>query len=678
MTNDAYRELTDWSGIHGLPRFDLIRDEDFAPAMDRALADADAAIEAIAANPEPPSFQNTVAALETAEQPLNNLCAVFYTLTGVDSNERREALSREFAPILAAHGSKVSMDRRLYDRVAAVFEGADALPPQDRRVTELALRSFRRAGAGLDGDARARMAAIRQRLAVLQTQFGQNVLADERDLVMQVPDDRLSGLPDWLLTAMRAAAAERGRDGQIVTLSRSLIVPFLQYSDDRDLREAAWRAWVARGSGEGAGGAATDNNAIVAEILALRHERAQLLGYEDFAAYKLEPEMAGTAERVEELLTEVWNAAKKRADSDGAELARMLQQDGVNAELAPWDWRYYAERKRRAEHDLDEAEVKPYLTLDAMREAVFDVANRLFRLEFEPFDAPLWSPDARAWRVMRDGQEMAIFIADDFARPSKRSGAWCGALRYQHKIGDGQRAIVVNVCNFTPPAKPGAPAFLSWDDAGTLFHEFGHALHHILSDVHWPSISGTSVARDFVELPSQLYEHWLEQPEVLDQHARHAETGAALPADLRDRIIAAGNADQGFSTLEYLQSALVDLGFHRGEPPADPMARQAEILAELDAPTAIPMRHATPHFGHVFSGDGYSAGYYSYLWSEVMDADAFEAFREAGDIFDPETARRLEASILSRGDSAPADDLWIEFREQKPGIKPLLSGRGLI
>ncbi|NHF71802.1 M3 family metallopeptidase [Paracoccus xiamenensis] len=672
------RELTDWTGPYGLPRFDLISDEDFAPAMQQALADANAAIEAIAANPAPASFDNTLAALEVAEETLNNVCAVFYTLTGVDSNDKREALSREFAPLLAAHGSKVGMDKRLFDRVAAVWEGADALPPEDRRITELALRDFRRAGAGLKGVDRDRMAAIRQRLAVLSNQFGQNVLADERDFVMPIPDDRLAGLPDWLLAAMRAAASERGLTGQVVTLNRSLIVPFLQYSDDRELREAAWRAWSLRGSGQGAGGAKTDNLPLIAEILALRHERAQLLGYADFAAFKLEPEMAGTAERVEELLTEVWNAAKKRADADGAQLSMMMQDDGINADLAPWDWRYYAERKRRAEHDLDEAEVKPYLTLDAMLGAVFDVANRLFGLEFEAFDAPLWSPDVRAWRITRDGQEMAIFLGDFFARPSKRSGAWCGALRYQHKIGAGQRAIVTNVCNFTPPAETGAPAFLSWDDAHTLFHEFGHALHHILSDVAWPSISGTSVARDFVELPSQLYEHWLEQPEVLDRHARHAETGAALPADLRDRIIAAGNADQGFATLEYLQSALVDLAFHRGAPPADPMARQAEVLAALDAPVAIPMRHATPHFAHVFTGDGYSSGYYSYLWSEVMDADAFEAFREAGDVFDPETARRLEKSILSRGGSAPADQLWIEFRERMPGVAPLLTGRGLI
>ncbi|MDO5606173.1 MAG: M3 family metallopeptidase [Paracoccus sp. (in: a-proteobacteria)] len=672
------RELTDWTGPLGLPRFDLIGDEDFAPAMDAALAQAGAAIEAIAANPAPPDFANTVAALETAEQPLNNLCAVFYTLAGVDSNERREELSRDFAPLLAAHGSRVGMDPRLYARVASVWERADDLAPQDRRVTELALRGLRRAGAGLDEAGRDRMAGIRARLAVLSTQFSQNVLADERDFVMPVADGDIAGLPGWLLDAMAAAARERGMTGRVVTLSRSLIVPFLQYADDRALRAEAWRAWVARGSGRGAGGARTDNCAIIAEILALRHERARLLGYEDFAAFKLEPEMAGSAARVEELLTQVWDAAKPRADADAAQLSALMARDGLNDTLSPWDWRYYAERRRRSEHDLDEDEVKPYLTLDAMLGAVFDVAHRLFGLKMEPVEAPLWSPDMRGWRVTRDGREMAVFLGDYYARPAKRSGAWCSALRYQHHIGAGQRAIVVNVCNFTPPAAPGAPALLSWDDARTLFHEFGHALHHILSDVDWPSISGTSVARDFVELPSQLLEHWLEQPEVLDAHARHAETGAALPADLRDRIIAAGNADQGFATLEYLQSALVDLAFHRGAPPADPMARQASVLTALNAPAAIPMRHATPHFAHVFAGDGYSAGYYSYLWSEVMDADAFAAFSETGDIFDPQTARRLEREILSRGGAAPADELWMNFRERMPGIAPLLSGRGLI
>ena len=670
-------ELTQWSGPEGLPRFDRIADGDFAPAVDAELARAEAAHEAIATDPAAPDFANTMAAMEVADEGLNRVLAVFYTLAGVDSNPAREALQREFAPKLAAYGSRIGMDARLYARVQAVAD-AGGLSPEDARLVELSLRGFRRAGAGLTGADRDRMAAIRSRMAVLTTEFSQNVLADERDYVLPVPDSGLAGLPDWLVRSMAAAARERGLDGHVVMLNRSLIVPFLEHASDRALREVAFRAWAARGSGQGAGGVATDNRTIIAEILALRHERAQLLGYADFAAYRLEPEMAGTAERVEELLSAVWTPARTRAAEDEAHLTAMLHAEGVNGAMEPWDWRYYAEQRRRAEHDLDEAEVKPYLTLDAMLAAVFDTANRLFGLEFAPFDAPLWAPAARAWRVTRQGRLMAIFVGDFFARPGKRSGAWCSALQKQHGMGAGQRPIVVNVCNFTPPDSPGAPAFLSWDDAHTLFHEFGHATHHILSDVTWPSISGTSVALDFVELPSQLYEHWLEQPEVLEAHARHHETGQPMPAALRDRILAADRAGQGFATVEYLESALVDLAFHRGAPPIDPMARQDGILAALDAPPAIPMRHASPHFSHVFSGDSYASGYYSYLWSEVMDADAFEAFRETGDIFDPATARRLEETILSRGGSAPPEELWTAFRGRMPGVEPLLRGRGLV
>lgn len=671
-------ELTEWTGPLGLPRFDLIADQDFAPALDQTLAMAAEAVEAIAANGAPPDFANTVAALEMAEEPLNRVCSVFYTLAGVDSNAAREQLQREMAPRLAAHGSKVSMDPRLYARVAAVMQGADSLPAEDRRLTELTLRGLKRAGAGLTGAARDRMAQIRQRLAVLSTEFSQNVLTDERDFVMPIDDTDLGGLPGWLVQAMKAAARERGMTGQVVTLSRSLIVPFLEYSSDRAMRQAAWRGWGARGSGQGAGGAETDNRQIVTEILALRHERARLLGYADFAAYKLEPEMARNAQNVRDLLMQVWTPALRRARADEDRLTAMLHRDGINGALEPWDWRYYAEQRRKAEHALDEAEVKPYLTLEAMIGAVFDTAHRLFGLEMHEIAAPLWGPAVRAWQVTRNGRHMAVFLGDYYARPSKRSGAWCSTLQSQHKLGQGQRPIVINVCNFTPPETEGAPAYLSWDDAHTLFHEFGHALHNILSDVTWPSMSGTSVARDFVELPSQLYEHWLEQPEVLDRHARHVETGQPLPQDLRDRILAAGKADTGFATTEYLESALVDLAFHCGTPPADPMARQAEVLAELGAPSAIPMRHATPHFAHVFSGDGYSSGYYSYMWSEVMDADAFEAFMEKGDAMDPQTAKKLEEWILSKGDSAPADDLWLKFRERKPGVHALLKGRGLL
>ncbi|MDM7255254.1 MAG: M3 family metallopeptidase [Paracoccus sp. (in: a-proteobacteria)] len=671
-------ELTQWTGPQGLPRFDLIADDQFLPAFDTELAHALTEIEAIAGNPAAPDFDNTVAALERAGEGLNRLLAIFYTLVSVDSNPQREALQRDFAPRLADYRSRLSMDPRLHARVAQVARGADALPPEDARVTRLLLRDLVRAGAALAPEARARMAEIRSRMAVLSTQFAQNVLTDERDFVLPVPQDALAGLPDWLRSAMRAAAQARGRDGYVVTLSRSLIVPFLEYAEDRALRETAFRAWAARGSGAGAGGGATNNLPLVTEILALRHERARLLGHEDFAAWKLETQMARSADRVEALLHQVWAPARARAEADQAEMTEMLRRDGVNGPLQPWDWRFYAARKSRADHDFDTDSVKPYLTLEAMLGAVFDVAFRLFRLEFTLVEAPLWHDDVRAWQVTREGAPLALFLGDFYARPGKRSGAWCSALQLQHKMGQGQRAIVVNVCNFTPPEQPGGPAFLSWDDARTLFHEFGHATHHILSDVTWPSISGTSVAQDFVELPSQLFEHWLAQPQVLDAHARHHATGAPLPSDLRDRLLAAERADAGFATVEYLESALVDLAFHRGAPPSDPMARQNEVLAALSAPDAIPMRHATPHFAHVFAGDSYAAGYYSYMWSEVMDADAFAVFEETGDVFDPATAARYEREILSRGGSAEADALWMAFRGRMPGVEPLLRGRGLI
>ncbi|MGR3292316.1 MAG: M3 family metallopeptidase, partial [Paracoccaceae bacterium] len=449
-------------------------------------------------------------------------------------------------------------------------------------------------------------------------------------------------------------------------------VPFLHFSCRRGLRQTAFEAWIARG----ANGGKTDNRAIAAEVLALRHERAQLLGYADFATFKLETEMAKTPQAVEKLLMKVWKPAIAAANDNAEILTRMMHADGINGDLEPWDWRYYADKRRLAEHDLDEAEIKPYLQLDRMIAAAFSCATRLFNLEFTPITPPLHHADARAWDVTRNGKHLAVFIGDYFARGSKRSGAWCSAMRSQQKLAGDIRPIVVNVCNFAKPAD-GEPALLSFDDARTLFHEFGHALHQMLSDVTYGSISGTSVARDFVELPSQLFEHWLEVPEVLAEFATHAVTGEPMPKDLLDRMLAAGTFDMGFSTVEYLASALVDLGFHQGAAPADPMARQQQILDDIDLPQAIPMRHATPNFAHVFAGDGYSAGYYSYMWSEVMDADAFEAFEKAGSAFDPEMAARLERFILSAGGRQDAEAAYIAFRGRMPGVDALLRGRRL-
>ena len=398
------------------------------------------------------------------------------------------------------------------------------------------------------------------------------------------------------------------------------------------------------------------------------------MGYDSFASYKLETQMAGTPEAVRDLLMAVWEPARAQADRDADVLTAMMREDGINGDLEPWDWRHYAEKRRQAEHDLDEAAVKPYLSLDAMIAAAFDCAHRLFGLEFRPLDVALYHPDCRAWEVTRQGRHVAVFISDYFARASKRSGAWCSAMRGQAKRPQVQGPVVINVCNFAK----GDPALLSYDDARTLFHEFGHALHQMLSDVTYESLSGTNVARDFVELPSQLFEHGLEVPEVLDPHARHVETGAPMPRELRDKVLAAANFDMGFQTVEYVASALVDLAFHEGAPPEDAMARQAEVLAGIGMPRAIAMRHATPHFAHVFSGDGYSSGYYSYMWSEVMDADAFDAFKENGGAFDPTMAKKLEDNILSAGGIEEADVLYTRFRGKMPGVEALLKGRGLI
>ena len=667
MTNPL---LTDWTGPFGLPPFDTITDADFGPAFDAALTEGRAAIAAITGNPEPATFANTIEALERADRLLDRVSGIFYNLAGSDSNPAREALSRDLAPKLSAYSSEITSNAALWSRIRALWEARDSLDltAEQARVLMLYHRMFLRAGAALEPGAAARMAAVKSRLASLGTQFTQNLLADERDWFMPLTD--LAGLPEFVVDTARTAATERGLEGHVVTLNRSLIVPFLQYSTRRDLREKAYEAWAARG----ANGGETDNRAIAAETLALRHERAALLGYPSFAAYKLEPEMAGTPDKVHDLLMRVWAPARAAATRDAAAMVALLHADGFTGPLEPWDWRYYAEKRRARLHDFDEATLKPYLSLDAMIAAAFDVAHRLFGLEFRPLEVPLYHPDARAWEVTRHGRHMAVFIGDYFARSSKRSGAWMSNFRNQSRLDGEVRPVVVNVCNFAKSD----PALLSWDDARTLFHEFGHALHGMLTDVTYGFISGTSVARDFVELPSQLFEHWLEVPEVIETHARHWQTGAPMPADLRARLKGAATWDQGFATVEFVASALVDLAFHDGPPPADPMQKQAEVLEAIGMPHAIRMRHATPHFAHVFAGDGYSSGYYSYMWSEVMDADAFEAFEETGDAFDAATAEKLERFILSAGGSDEAETLYRAFRGQMPGVEALLKGRGLV
>ncbi|MBT4871383.1 MAG: M3 family metallopeptidase [Marinovum sp.] len=669
MTNPL---LTDWDTPFQIAPFDRISDDDFAPAFEQALTQDMTDALAVAQNPDAPSFANTIEALMSTGQQLDKVLSTFYTIAGADSNAAREALMRDFSPKLSAHSSEIYSNKALFAGIDALWTAQDTLDLDDEqaRVLMLTHRNFIRAGAGLTGAAEVRMKEIKERLAVLGTEFSQNLLADEREWQMELSDSDMEGLPEFLKAAAKAAGREKGVEGAIITLSRSLVVPFMQFSPRRDLRETAYKAWAARG----ANGGATDNRELAREMLALRQEMANLLGYPDFASFKLETEMAKTPGNVRQLLDDVWAPAKARAEQDAEVLTAMMHADGLNGDLEKWDWRYYAEKRRKAEHDLDEATLKPYFQLDRMIDAAFDCAARLFGLNFKPVDIPLYHPDCRAWEVTRGGKHIALFIGDYFARGSKRSGAWCSAMRSQAKLPKAQAPIVINVCNFAKSD----PALLSYDDARTLFHEFGHALHQMLSDVRYEMVSGTSVPRDFVELPSQLYEHWLEVPEVLQNFATHVDTGAAMPADLLEKVLKAATFDMGFQTVEYVASAMVDLEFHTQDVPEDIMERQSDILNGMGMPPAIGMRHATPQFGHVFSGGYYASAYYSYMWSEVMDADAFAAFEEKGDAFDPNLAKSLEANILSRGGSEDPEALYLAYRGRLPEVEALLKGRGLL
>ena len=669
MTNPL---LQPWNTPFEIAPFGDISDTDFAPAFAEALAEDMAETLVVAHCSDAPSFANTIEALDCTGKALEKVLSVFYTVSGADSNPAREDLMRDFSPKLAAHTSEIYSNKALFSRMNTLWQQRDDLDltAEQSRVLLLTHRAFARAGAGLEGADEVRMKAIKSRLAVIGTEFSQNLLSDERSWYMALSEEDLEGLPAFLIAAAKSAGAEKDLASPIVTLSRSIMTPFLQFSPRRDLRARAYAAWAARGANDGA----TDNRELAVEMLALRKEMADLLGYDDFASFKLETEMAKTPGNVRDLLTSVWDPAKAQANKDAQVLTRMMHQEGVNGDLEPWDWRYYAEKRRQEEHDLDESTIKPYFQLDQMIAASFDCATRLFGLQFKPVDVPLYHSDCRGWEVTRDGRHVALFIGDYFARGSKRSGAWCSAMRSQAKFPKTQAPIVINVCNFAKAD----PALLSFDDARTLFHEFGHALHQMLSDVTYERVSGTSVPRDFVELPSQLYEHWLEVPAVLQKFAIHAETGAAIPQDLLDKLLGAATFDMGFQTVEYIASAMVDLEYHTNDVPDDIMTRQADILANMGLPHAIGMRHATPQFAHVFSGGHYASAYYSYMWSEVMDADAFAAFEEKGDAFDPALAKSLETNILSTGGSQDPEVLYTAYRGRLPGIEALLKGRGLL
>ena len=679
MSADTNPLLARSSAPFDAPPFAEIRTEHYRPAFEAALAENRGEIDRIAGNAAEPSFDNTVAALERSGRALDQVASVFFNLAGSDTNDELQAIEREMAPVLSRHHTAIYLNDALFRRVDAVFarRAELGLSPEQARVLDRYHTAFRRAGAGKPEAVKQRLSAISERLASLGTQFGQNVLKDEKAWSMKLDGEAdLAGLPDFLRSASAGAAGDRGESGHVVTLSRSLIEPFLQFSARRDLRETAFKAWLARGEG----GGETDNRALIAEMVALRAERARLLGYQTFAHYRLDDSMARTPEAALDLLRSVWQPARGQAERERAGLEALAAGEGDNIALQAWDWRYYAEKKRRQEFDLDEAELKPYLQLDKIIEAAFDTAHRLFGITFtERKDVPVYHPDVRAFEATdAAGASIGLFYGDYFARPSKRSGAWMSAFRSQERLNGAISPIIVNVMNFARGAE-GEPTLLSFDDARTLFHEFGHGLHGLLSDVTYPLLSGTGVARDFVEFPSQLYEHWLEQPEVLQRYAVHYKTGEPMPKALLDRLLASRTFNQGFATVEYVSSALVDLEMHLLDKAEafDVGAFEAKVLGEIDMPRAMVMRHRPPHFQHVFSGEGYSSAYYSYLWSEVLDADGFDAFVEAGDIFDGETARKLREFVYAAGNRQDAAQAYRDFRGHDPKPEALLKKRGL-
>ena len=669
-----------WSGVHGLPPFADIQPAHFPPAFDAALAQHRAEIDAIATQAEAPSFANTVAAFDASGRQLARLEHLFYTLAASATSPELQAVQRDLAAPLAEHGNQVYMHQGLFARIDALHGQRErlCLTPEQQRLLERVHLDFLRAGARLAPEARSRYAAVMTRLAELNTRFAQNVLASENGYQLRLTTEaELAGLPGFVRAAARQAALDRGLgDGiHVITLSRSLIVPFLTFSARRDLREQAWRAWVGRGDDTGD----TDNREICREILALRAEQARLHGHACYADYALEDTMARSQGAVMGLLERVWHPAMAAQAREREAVQGAMAAAGATHTLEAWDWRYYAEQARSARFELDEAEVKPYFSLDRMVAAMFDCASRLFGLQFKARpDIAGYHPDVRAYEVFNaDGSLRGLFLQDNFARPTKRSGAWMNALRNQSRAL-AATPVILNNNNFARGAA-GEPTLLSFDDVRTLFHEFGHGLHGLLSDVEHERLSGTQVLRDFVELPSQLYEHWMAEPAVLKTFARHWQTDEPLPDALLAKLQAARQFGQGYETLRYTASAIVDMAAHAlPEAPADVVAFERDTLARWQLPAEVGLNHRLTHFQHLFSSAGYAAGYYVYLWAEVLDCDAFDAFVEAGDVFDPAVAARLRECILSAGNSREPGEAFRAFRGRDPVVEPMLKDRGLL
>src|ERR1041385_2770157 len=672
--------LAKWEGPYGgVPPFDRVQIPLFKPALEAAMTEHLPETEKIANDPAPPNFENTIAARERAGSSLDRVGTLYGVWSATMDSPEFQVVQREMAPRLAAFTDQINQNEALFKRIETVYNSPTKakLTPEQQRLTWLYYTNFVRAGARLDANAKKRLSEINQQLAGLYTRFSQNVLAEENDqFIVLKSEDELAGLPQSLRDAASAAAETKKQPGTWVIMNtRSSIDPFLTYSDRRDLREKAWRMFVNRGDN----GDEHDNNAIITEILQLRAERAKLLGYPTHAHWRLENAMAKTPEKAMELMEAVWKPAVARVHEEVADMQALAGKEGANIKIEPWDYRYYMEKVRKAKYDLDQNEVKPYLQLEKLREGIFWVAGELFNFNFTPVtNVPVAHPDIRVWEVTdkTTKKHIGLWYFDPYARAGKRSGAWMNAYRTQERVNGEITTIVSNNSNFVK-GKPGEPVLVSWDDATTMFHEFGHALHGLNSNVTYPSLAGTSVARDYVEFPSQLMEHWLSTPEVLQRFALHYQTGKPIPQDLVDKIKRTATFNQGFATVEYLSAALVDMKLHlAGAQKIDPDAFERETLAQLGMPKEIVMRHRLPHFLHIFSSDSYSAGYYSYLWSDVLTADAFGAFVEGKGPYDRAVAERLRKYIFSVGNTVDPAEGYRAFRGRDPKIDALMKKRG--
>ena len=672
--------LEPWTGPYGgVPGFVGVTVGDFEPALTAAMQEAREEIARLTSSSEPPTFENSCAAYEDVGRTLQRVSTVYHVWESTLNGSEFQAVEREMEPRLAAFRDEIVQNQKLFERIAAVYESRDKanLTSEQQRLVWRQYTDLVLTGAKLGAADKTRLAALNQRLASLFTTFSQNVLSDEETYTVVLDSEAdLVGLPDSVRASAASAAVDRKLPGKwVITNTRSSVEPFLRLSARRDLREKVWRNFVSRGDN----GGEHDNNATISEILLLRAERSKLLGYPSHAHWRLQDSMAKTPEAALQLMEAVWKPALARVQEEVADMQAIVKREGGEFAIAPWDYRYYAEKVRKAKYDLDENEIKPYLQLDKLREGLFWVAGELFDFRFVPVsDVPVYHPDVSVWRVENrtTGQHVGLWFFDPFARPGKQSGAWMSSYRDQERFRKEVSTIVSNNANFVKP-QPGVPTLVSWDDAVTLFHEFGHALHGLSSNVSYPSLSGTSVARDYVEFPSQLLEHWLPTPEVLSRFALHYQTGERIPQALVDKIDRASRFNEGFATVEYLATAFIDMKLHlAGSTRIDPDVFERETLEALHMPKEIVMRHRTPQLSHVFAGDSYSAGYYSYLWADTLTADAYEAFTEAGGPYDHQVAARLRQYVFQAGNTVDPAEAYRAFRGKDPGIAALMRKRG--